>query len=353
MSKYKWLAEEYRSRIENGFWRPGEKLKNELELSQEAGVSRQTVRHALDILSSSGLIDRVQGSGTYVSRTLSPEGAAPEAPGKSIKTIGVIKTYMDYYIFPRILGQIMEEMRKEGYYILLCETRNRVSVERGILKDFLEKPLSGVIVECSDPAHSNPNADLYAQLREKQVPVLFMNGNYDNVPNTPFVDVNDRAGGYWLTERLLSEGCRTIGGVFKNNLHGGSRYYGCIQAMVNAGLPVDEDSFLWFNTPESAEYMDLYAENNGLDVLAKKDAIVCYNDACAINLMDLFSRFGYLKIPRIACFDNTERMRGRNVLTLTYPCGEIGQHVAQKMLAMLKGETVESEVIPWAEMMER
>lgn len=57
------LAEE----IENGHYVPGDKLPSERELSQNLGVSRMTVRHAVEALAHQGFVYRKQGSGTYVS----------------------------------------------------------------------------------------------------------------------------------------------------------------------------------------------------------------------------------------------------------------------------------------------
>lgn len=351
MTKYKTLAEQFRRNIENGIWQPGEKLKNEMELSCEIGVSRQTVRRALEILSLEGYIDRIQGSGTFVSSKKNAD--APVSTGKHIpsKIIGFVTTYMDYYIFPQILNSVKDELDKEGYYILLGETKNRVSIERDVLKHMLDQPIDGLIVECSDPARPNPNIDLFDQFRDKGVPVLYINGKYTNDPRSISVCVDDRAGAYYLAQRFIKEGCKTIGGIFKNDLHGNNRYYGCIKAMLDAGLPVNEDVFLWFNIKESKEYMEAYTWKYGLDSLANLDAVVCYNDLAAINLYHLFQQHGYTKIPKIACFDNTYPLSEYPFPALTYPSELLGRTAVRKMLAMLKEEVVESSILLWTEMM--
>ena len=53
--------------ILEGVWAPGEKIPSENTLSQQLGVSRVTVRNALQRLSSIGLVTARQGGGTYVS----------------------------------------------------------------------------------------------------------------------------------------------------------------------------------------------------------------------------------------------------------------------------------------------
>lgn len=57
-----------REKIENGEWKVGQKLPTEPELCQFFGVSRTTIRQAVDSLVSAGLLAKKQGSGTYVTQ---------------------------------------------------------------------------------------------------------------------------------------------------------------------------------------------------------------------------------------------------------------------------------------------
>jgi GntR family transcriptional regulator, frlABCD operon transcriptional regulator len=55
--------------IEKGGYQPGEKLPNEAELCEIYGVSRITVRRAIQDLADEGFLERKQGKGTFVTRT--------------------------------------------------------------------------------------------------------------------------------------------------------------------------------------------------------------------------------------------------------------------------------------------
>ena len=57
-----------RQRIAEGGWQPGMKLPSERELVQQFGCARMTVHHALRELEDEGLIERRQGSGSYVAQ---------------------------------------------------------------------------------------------------------------------------------------------------------------------------------------------------------------------------------------------------------------------------------------------
>ncbi|HEY8564228.1 MAG TPA: GntR family transcriptional regulator [Beijerinckiaceae bacterium] len=58
-----------RDRIATGALRPGDRLPGEPSLAVENGVSRVTIRRALDQLAGEGLIERRPGSGTFVRET--------------------------------------------------------------------------------------------------------------------------------------------------------------------------------------------------------------------------------------------------------------------------------------------
>ena len=48
---------------------PGSKLPNEFELGEKFGVGRSTIREAVKLLSSKGIVEVRRGSGTYVLAT--------------------------------------------------------------------------------------------------------------------------------------------------------------------------------------------------------------------------------------------------------------------------------------------
>ncbi|MGY4706656.1 extracellular solute-binding protein [Candidatus Bipolaricaulota sp. J31] len=65
---YLQIKEILKERIERGEYAPGERLPTEMELCEMFGVSRITVRQALNELAKEGLLYRQRGSGTYVNR---------------------------------------------------------------------------------------------------------------------------------------------------------------------------------------------------------------------------------------------------------------------------------------------
>lgn len=54
--------------IESGKWKIGDRIPSERELAVDFGVSRMTLRQAVQTLVDEGILERHVGSGTYVAR---------------------------------------------------------------------------------------------------------------------------------------------------------------------------------------------------------------------------------------------------------------------------------------------
>src|SRR4051812_32127962 len=71
------IADQIRSSILQGDFAPGDKLPPERELAEMFGVSRPSVREALNILESAGLVSSYQGGGTVVMSLVETAAAHP------------------------------------------------------------------------------------------------------------------------------------------------------------------------------------------------------------------------------------------------------------------------------------
>ena len=63
---YLQIAELLARQIKAGYWREGERLPTEAELAERLNVAVGTLRKSLALLAEQGVLERVQGSGTYV-----------------------------------------------------------------------------------------------------------------------------------------------------------------------------------------------------------------------------------------------------------------------------------------------
>jgi GntR family transcriptional regulator len=69
---YRQIAEDLRAKIESGNLRPGQQLRTELELREDYGASRNTVRDAIKWLIALGLVETRPGQGTFVVEKIDP-----------------------------------------------------------------------------------------------------------------------------------------------------------------------------------------------------------------------------------------------------------------------------------------
>ena len=65
---YLQVASALRRRIQNGMWKPGDKISTLEELETEFQVARVTLRKAIDMLQADGILECRQGRGTFVNR---------------------------------------------------------------------------------------------------------------------------------------------------------------------------------------------------------------------------------------------------------------------------------------------
>jgi GntR family histidine utilization transcriptional repressor len=68
VAPYSRVKEHLKAGLAAGRWRPGELMPSEAELVAQFGVSRMTVHRALRELASEGLVERVQGVGTFAAQ---------------------------------------------------------------------------------------------------------------------------------------------------------------------------------------------------------------------------------------------------------------------------------------------
>ena len=82
------LAQELRTRILAGEWRPGDRMPSEPELARRRTVSRSSMRAAITMLEEDGVVSRRHGSGTYVTH----RPALPHDLGRNFGVSSLIRS---------------------------------------------------------------------------------------------------------------------------------------------------------------------------------------------------------------------------------------------------------------------
>jgi len=348
--KYQFVAESLRRDIATGRYRDGDALLTEAELKQKFGVSRQTIRQAISLLENDGLVIRRRGSGTYVNHGARKHGG--------VLSVGVITTYITDYIFPSIVRGVESALSAESCIMSLSATYNRTDHERSLLQRILESPLDGLIVEGTKTALPNPNTPLYERLWERNIPVVFINGYYPQLPNAVYVVTDDMQGGRMAAAYLADKGFTRIGGLFKSDdMQGHLRYQGYSAELQERGLRVRDETVCWFTTENKRRFLRDETSADFLQSLQTDvEAVVCYNDEIALELLDVLSE-KHINVPRdvsIVSFDNSAyaAVCHPKLTTLSHPKDEFGRVAAEKLLNMMAGKKETSAVLPW-KMIER
>lgn len=344
--KYMQIANQLSAEIHEGVYRRSQMLPTEREIMERFSVSRQTVRQALSILVSDGLIEKRQGSGSHI---LEPQTA------RQNKGVAIVTTYINDYIFPTILRDVESVLSRKNYATMIFSTENKVGVEREVLTDLLRRPLDGLLVEGTKTALPNPNLDLYRRFQDQGIPIVFIHGCYANLPNQVLVADDNFGGGYQLTSYLIEKGHTHIGSIFKSDdIQGQQRYAGFLAALRDSGLPIPDDRTLWYST-ELRDLMLLGDDailNFYIDCLLKDcTAVVCYNDEIAYRLINVLTRRG-IRVPQdmaVVSFDNSSfsEMPPVRITSLAHGSKQLGRAAAERLIDLMDGKSAESEVIPW------
>lgn len=311
----------------------GSRLPSENEMAAALGASRQTVRHAIDILVQQGRVTRVKGSGTYLGETVR------EAKRARCGNIAVISTYLDSYIFPSVIKGIEKVLSGHGSTMQIAFTGNRILKEEEILKGLLEKDnIDGLIVEPSKSALPNANLPLYRELMKRQIPILFFHSSYPGL-GLPCVATDDREIGRQAVLHLAQAGHRRIGAIFKcDDGQGILRYEGFVRGMKEAGLRLSSRNVVWVDTDfmkDMGRWQDYL-----LDRIGGCTGLVCYNDQIAYRMASI-CRGRRISLPgqlSLVGVDNLEPFAEveMKITSFPHPKEELGKRTAENMIHMIE-----------------
>lgn len=221
---YASLAERLRNRIREHALAPGDCIGTEVQLARESGLSRMTVRRAVQMLLDEGLAERRPGLGVFVRR-------ADQA------TRSVLFLAGDLLWAPavRVSQAVQEAAVAEGVRIRLFDARGRLEDVLAEMRALPSSGLTGAIVMSQhDPAFNRALSTLVA----KDVPFVVVDQTLTDI-EAPSVVSDNRVGGRLAAAALLAAGHRRI--AFVGDLGADTtaeRARGVAEACAAAGIPV-------------------------------------------------------------------------------------------------------------------
>ena len=318
------------------------------------GVSRPTVRHALQILTEEGLVKRTPGRGTFVT------GSQHHPPHKHTGTLALVGPEMRDSFLMRITAGAEHEISQNGYHLILCNAGNQIGNEQKYLRDLWEGgKVDGFLIMAADAPQ--PHQTLH-HLLQVGAPMVFVDRCFEHLA-APFVVSDNQRGGYLLTKHLIDLGHRRIGFVTRPNLYVSSvaqRLQGYRQALEEAGLEYDyslvfqgllpylsEIQVLEEPSPQLTEY-DKAAIHGFLARKDRPSAILACNAIIAIQVIEECHEMG-LRIPQevaVVGYDDTSEtpLLSPPLTTVRQQPHEMGARAARILLDMLNNKPVEQQV---------
>ncbi len=140
--KYQLLQQWLRDQINSREYTANQQIPTELELAEQFGYSRQTIRQAISGLEQEGLLKRTPGRGTFVCQQNA--GRVNRSESRT-RRVGVLTTYLDDYIFPGIINGIERVLSRHDYLFTLGLTHNKTLDEATALQKLLAAGVDGLI----------------------------------------------------------------------------------------------------------------------------------------------------------------------------------------------------------------
>jgi GntR family transcriptional regulator, arabinose operon transcriptional repressor len=336
---YNRLIISFKEQILSGKWAPGLKLPTELELSKIHQLSRGTVRLALSNLENEGLLERVQGRGTFVRANL----PTPEpTPIRRERRIGlVLNRPVTAQINFEIMVGVEQAIKARGYQLSFayCE-ENQEQQYQDIIR-MLDDQVAGLVIFPVSDKESDKSIEL---LRSKNVPFVLVDRYLPHF-DSDYVVVDNVGGAYRATQHLLILGHRNIGFGFNNieSLHTTSvrsRWEGYCKALEDYQIPYDEK--LIFHQPKAGEGT-LQAEFEKFLFQAKKPtAIFAVNDYLALEMLQAAHRAG-IKVPEelaLIGFDDTSFSSHLSppLTTVSQPLLDLGFRAGDLIINRINGQ---------------
>ncbi|MER3472928.1 MAG: hypothetical protein C4335_02600 [Armatimonadota bacterium] len=344
MSAVRWkqIVENIRREIEEGKWRPGDRLPVEAEIAERWGVSRMTAHRAMNELQRLGLVIRRQRKGTIVaSRTARRTGHISLLLHNAHD-----KLEMDY--LRGIHAGIGGDAR-----LVVCDTEGDPNKEAHYLRRMAVETDGILLFPTCDPR----NHSLIVRLVEQGAHIVCVDRYMEGVPVDAFVTDN-----YTCTLEalrfLIRQGIYPIAHLTQGDWWVSSvreRYQAYLDAMHEAGASAPEKwcrHFPVLNRQERASLTQL--AKDALVALKHHEpalrAVFCLNDHHLMAVLEACDELGWL-VPddlQILSFHDCVSLlpqTTRRLHRLVQQPFELGRLAAERMMLYLKGQPLVASVV--------
>jgi LacI family transcriptional regulator len=308
-----------------------------IDIAKMLGLSKSTISRALK--NHPDISQKTKDAVKSVAESLKyiPNTVASSFRNKKSKIIGLIVPQISYFFFPSVVRGIEEVVHNLGYTLLILQSNESYEREVENLKILIANNVEGILASVS---LKTKNFDHFQHIIDIELPIVF----FDRVVKDMDADVvlvDDVTGSYKAVNQLLNAGRKRVA-ICIGNLNlliSQNRLQGYKTALVQSGIPVDEDLIVSCETPEETELETLRL----LNMKNPPDSIFAISDLTMTGVMKaIFSK--NLKVPTdisvIGFCEEPFRSMYNPPLSAIEPMGfEIGKKAAELLFERVENKT--------------
>lgn len=299
------------------------------DVAREARVSASTVSHVIN--ETRYVSDEVKQRVHAAMEALNyqPNVIARSLRTRETLTVGVVVSDVTNPFFTSIVRAIEDEVLKQGYSIILCDTDEKPEREQAYLRLLMGRRVDGLIV-----APSSGNADLLRSAIESGLPVVLLDRSVPGLAADVVLSDNE-SGAFDAVSYLIGMGHRRIG-IVAGRLEvstGADRMAGYVRAIRTHGIPVDESLI------EVAKFKRDIAYDKTMKMLNRAEpptALFVCNNVMTAGTMAALKAAGK-KVPEdisVIGFDDSEwaALMDPPLTVVAQPIVELGTRAAQTLM---------------------
>jgi DNA-binding LacI/PurR family transcriptional regulator len=304
-----------------------------IDIARFLGISKSTVSRALknhpDISNETKeAVRNVAKELNYIKNT-----TASSLRYKKSNLIGLIVPEISYFFFPSVINGIEELVHKNGYNLLILQSKESYEREVENIDILISNNVEGILASVS---RTTKDIRHFTNLTEMKMPLVLFDRIVKEI-NTDIVLVDDIEGSYKAVSHLIETGKKRIAictGNF-NLLISRNRLEGYKRALTDNGISIDNEIIISSETPEDAELKTLKL----LESSSPPDGIFAISDLTMSGVMKAIYKSGK-RIPQeiavVGFCEKQYRTMYHPALTAIDPMGlEIGRKAAELLFEQI------------------
>ena len=222
-----------------------------IDIARILGVSKSTVSRALkthpDISQETkDAVNRIAQSLNYI-----PNTVASSFRNRKTQVIGLIVPQISYFFFPSVVRGIEEVVHNKGYKLMILQSNESYEREVENMNILMASNVEGILASVS---LETKNFEHFQHIIDIELPIVFFDRVVKDM-NVDIVLVDDITGSFNAVKRLISAGRKRIA-ICTGNMNlliSRNRLQGYKTALLQAGIPIDQDFIISSDSPEDTE----------------------------------------------------------------------------------------------------